>query len=78
MSFLSGFAIYFIIWWLTLFTTLPFGVKSQEDVQPGNDPGAPAQPMIVRKLIATSVISGIIFAAIYWAVDSGLIDFYNV
>lgn len=78
MSFLSGFAVYFIIWWLTLFTTLPFGVKQQEDVQPGNDPGAPAQPMIVRKLIATSIISGVIFCFIYWAVVSGLIDFHNI
>ena len=38
------FAIYFVLWWLVLFLTLPFGVRSQhEDGEgtPGTDPGAP-------------------------------------
>ena len=40
----TAFAIYFVIWWVTLFLTLPFGVRSQhEDGEgaPGTDPGAP-------------------------------------
>ena len=40
----TGFAIYFVLWWLVLFLTLPFGVRSQhEDGEgaPGTDPGAP-------------------------------------
>ena len=40
----TGFAIYFVIWWIALFLTLPFGVRSQhEDGEgsPGSDPGAP-------------------------------------
>ena len=38
------FAIYFVLWWIVLFLTLPFGVRSQhEDGEgaPGTDPGAP-------------------------------------
>ncbi|MEQ9326496.1 MAG: DUF1467 family protein [Rhodospirillales bacterium] len=77
MSILSGFAIYFIIWWLVLFTTLPFGVKREENVEPGHDPGAPVNPMIGRKLIATTLISGVVFALVYWLLTSGLIDFYE-
>ena len=37
-------AIYFLIWWITLFAVLPFGVRSQhegEDFAQGTDPGAP-------------------------------------
>lgn len=26
-----GFAIYFIIWWVTLFAVLPFGVRTQDE-----------------------------------------------
>ncbi len=40
----TAFAIYFVLWWLVLFLTLPFGVRSQhEDGEgpPGTDPGAP-------------------------------------
>ena len=37
-------AIYFLIWWLTLFAVLPWGVRSQTEAgefAPGTDPGAP-------------------------------------
>ena len=27
----TGFAIYFVIWWIVLFLTLPFGVRSQHE-----------------------------------------------
>ena len=40
----TAFAIYFVLWWIVLFLTLPFGVRSQhEDGEgaPGTDPGAP-------------------------------------
>ena len=46
MSWFSLFAIYFIIWWVTLFAVLPFGSRSQAEegnVTPGTDPGAPAE-----------------------------------
>ncbi len=73
----SMLAIYFIIWWLVLFAVLPFGVRSQEeagdDIEPGSMPGAPSRPMLVRKAIATTIVSAIIFAAVYWVlVHSGL------
>ena len=40
----TALAIYFVLWWIVLFVTLPFGVRSQhEDGEgaPGTDPGAP-------------------------------------
>jgi predicted secreted protein len=62
----TGFAIYFVIWWIVLFLTLPFGVRSQhEDGEspPGTDPGAPVATMMGRKLIWTTLLSAVIFAA---------------
>jgi predicted secreted protein len=61
----TAFAIYFVMWWIVLFVTLPFGVRSQhEDGEgaPGTDPGAPIVTGMGRKLIWTTVISAIIFA----------------
>ena len=68
----TAFAIYFVIWWITLFLTLPFGVRSQhEDGEgaPGTDPGAPIATRMGSKLIWTTVISAVIFAVaflLYW------------
>lgn len=60
----TALAIYFVLWWVTLFVTLPFGVRSQhEDGEGarGTDPGAPILAKMGRKLIWTTVISAIVF-----------------
>jgi len=65
MSIATAVAIYFIIWWVVLFTVLPWGVRSQEeggDVVGGSDPGAPVIPRLWWKLAWTTVIAGIVFA----------------
>ena len=73
----TGFAIYFVLWWIVLFVTLPFGVRSQhEDGEtiPGNDPGAPVAPQMGRKLIWTTLISAVLFAASMLAYDAGYLN----
>jgi predicted secreted protein len=60
----TAFAIYFVIWWVTLFLTLPFGVRSQHEEgegAPGTDPGAPVATQMGRKLIWTTLISAAIY-----------------
>jgi predicted secreted protein len=69
MPFASAIAIYFIIWWVTLFAVLPFGVRSQSEageVAPGSDPGAPAIARIGRVALINSVVALVVFAA-FWA-----------
>jgi predicted secreted protein len=68
MSLVSSIAVYFVLWWLCLFAVLPFGVKSQheaDDVQPGTEPGAPVRPLLLWKVLATTILAGIIFAGVY-------------
>lgn len=68
MSLLSSAAIFFVIWWVVLFAVLPFGVRSQHemhDVTLGTDHGAPHQPYMLRKLLATTFIAALIFAGFY-------------
>jgi predicted secreted protein len=73
----TAFAIYFVIWWIALFLTLPFGVRSQQEdgeSVPGSDPGAPVMTRMGAKLIWTTVISAVIFAAGWLAYDAGYLN----
>jgi predicted secreted protein len=73
----TGFAIYFVLWWIVLFVTLPFGVRSQhEDGEgaPGTDPGAPVAARMGGKLIWTTLISAVIFAAAMFAYHAGYLN----
>lgn len=73
-------AIYFLIWWVTLFAVLPFGVRSQhegEDYTQGTDPGAPIVARIGRKLMWTTVVATVIFVVLAGIYRSGIIDFAN-
>ncbi len=68
MTLTSALAIYFVIWWLVLFTVLPWGVRSQAEhgeVAEGTDPGAPAIPYLGRKLLWTTAVSAAVFGALY-------------
>ena len=73
----TGFAIYFVLWWVVLFLTLPFGVRSQHEDgggAPGTDPGAPVATRMGRKLIWTTVLSAIIFAVGLLAYHAGFLN----
>ena len=78
----TALAIYSVMWWLVLFVTLPFGVRSQHEdgegagqVIPGTDPGAPILARMGRKLLWTTLISGVIFAIAMWAYYQG---YFNI
>lgn len=71
MNWLSIFAIYFITWWVVLFAMLPIGVKTQDedgDVTLGTVASAPKGPHMLRAVILTTLVSGVIFGAFYVAV----------
>ncbi|MEZ0220100.1 MAG: DUF1467 family protein [Tardiphaga sp.] len=74
----TSLAVYFVIWWITLFLTLPFGVRSQHEDgggTDGTDPGAPVLARMGRKLIWTTVISAALFAAGMYAYR---MDYFNI
>lgn len=74
MAISTAIAIYFLIWWLTLFAVLPWGVSAQgDDGEPGTDPGAPRVPHLKAKLIWTTIISAAIFAVCAFIYAYGLI-----
>ena len=73
MNPVTAVVVFIIIWWLTLFTVLPWGVRRTENPEEGHDQGAPARPMLVRKLLITTGITVVVFAIFYLVVEkSGL------
>lgn len=72
MGWISGTAIFFIIWWVVLFAALPIGLRTQqddEDVTLGTTPSAPRGPHMARALVLTTIISVVVFGALYVAVN---------
>ena len=76
MDILQSIAVYFFIWWITLFLVLPFGVRTQDEageVTLGTTASAPVRPRLVRVAIATTIVSAII-VFVFWV----LADVYGV
>lgn len=77
MSIGSALAIYLLIWTVTLFAVLPFGVRTSEeegeDKVAGHADSAPVRPMMRKKLIWNSIISAIIFAILWINYEFGWI-----
>ena len=68
MSLSFAIAIYAIIWWIVLFAMLPIGVRTQAEegeVSPGTPESAPHRPRLLPKMLATTVVASIVFAAVY-------------
>jgi predicted secreted protein len=70
-----GIFVYLIIWWAVLFAVLPLGVRRQDNPEPGTDPGAPEKPMLLKKALITTVVSGIVFTGVYWLMVSDYFTF---
>jgi predicted secreted protein len=76
MSTTTAIAIYFLIWWITLFVVLPWGVKSQQEsgeFAQGTDPGAPVIARVAMKLLWTTIVASVFFAGCYLAYTRRLV-----
>jgi len=65
MSWATGLMVYLVIWWIVLFAVLPLGVRRVENPAPGEDPGAPERPQLLRKAIITTIVSAAVWAGFY-------------
>ena len=73
------FAIYFVVWWVSLFVVLPIGARSQRDAGPvtaGSEPGAPVLFRLWPQLLATTGLAGLVTALLFWGLSSPLIVEY--
>jgi predicted secreted protein len=69
-------SLYIVIWWIVLFAMLPIGVRTQAEegeVSPGTTESAPHLPMLLPKIVATTVVSSLVFAGLYMIIVHHLI-----
>lgn len=77
MNPVSAVVVFIVIWWMVLFMVLPFGVRKVENPEPGNDAGAPANPRLLMKAGVTTGITIIVYAIVFWALQSGAISLFG-
>lgn len=77
MTSFTGFVVYALIWWTVLFAVLPIGVRPEADADPaaGGWRGAPSRPLLLRKMVATTLLSAVLWAAVFWLVRSDWLSF---
>jgi predicted secreted protein len=79
MSLSLGIALYIMIWWMTLFTVLPFGVKTQGEagqVVEGTPESAPMAPRILRTMLINTVVAAFVFAFVWTALERDWMGLY--
>ena len=77
MGWVSGLAVYVVIWWLVIFMVLPWGVQpiSAEDVKKGHASSAPQRPRMLMKATVTTVVAAALWLLLYWAINAGALRF---
>lgn len=66
----ASLAVYFVIWWITLFAVLPFGLRTQAEdkhVVLGTVESAPTKFRAWRVVFFTTLVSALIYGAWYVA-----------
>lgn len=76
MTWFTGIILYVLIWWISLFAVLPFGTRpvAEPDEATGWR-GAPAQPHMWRKVVATTIVATVIWGICYALITSDWISF---
>jgi len=79
MTLSLGIALYLMIWWMTLFAVLPFGVKTQGEageVVAGTPESAPVAPRLLRVIIINTLVATLAFAFVWAALDNDWLGLY--
>ncbi len=75
MNVFTGILVFVMIWWVVLFTVLPWGIHVPDQHEPGHATSAPSNPMLVRKALITTAISAVLWGIAYYLIESDLISF---
>jgi predicted secreted protein len=72
-------AIFFVVWWLTFVAVLPIGNRSQVEVgqvTAGTEPGAPAAPHLLRRVLIATAIAMALTALLLWGLTNETLHHY--
>ncbi|WP_159586344.1 DUF1467 family protein [Chelativorans xinjiangense] len=68
MTWISLAAVFFIVWWVMLFVSLPVGLRTQDDennVVLGTTSSAPRGPHMLRAVVRATLLTAAVVAVFY-------------
>jgi predicted secreted protein len=74
----TGIVAFVIIWWLVLFTVLPWGVQRNETPTMGEDRGAPVRHRIWLKAAVTTGITALLWGCLFAAIELDVFSFRDI
>uniref|UniRef100_A0A8J4HBC6 DUF1467 family protein n=1 Tax=Acidicaldus sp. TaxID=1872105 RepID=A0A8J4HBC6_9PROT len=76
MGWFTDLVLYVLIWWVLLFAVLPFGVRPEADPDARSGwRGAPAQPYLGRKVLATTLLATLVWGGCMAVIESSWLSF---
>ena len=80
MGWFTATVLYVLIWWTVLFAVLPFGTRpvADADRDSGGWRGAPERPLLLRKVVATTLVAAVIWAGGVALIRSPLLSFRDM
>ncbi len=77
MTLFTGFVVYLLLWWLSLFVVLPIGTRTDPEGDPeaGGWRGTPVKVNLGWKLLGTTLLAGAIWLGVWYLVESDWISF---
>jgi predicted secreted protein len=75
MGWLAGIFVYLILWFLSMFLVLPWGLKFPEAPEVGHANSAPIHPQLLRKALMATVLAAILWVGLDALMLSGWISF---
>lgn len=78
MDWFTGIIVFFLTWWTVLFVVLPFGVRQPEHRPLEHADGAPAEARIGRKFAITTLLSVVVWLAIFGLVEAEIVSFHDL
>lgn len=68
MDWFTGIIVFILIWWIAIFMVLPFGLQRDPD-------GTPRDPRLKHKMIATTILSVLLWLMLYALIEADIISF---
>jgi predicted secreted protein len=78
MGFISGIVVFLMIWWVMLFTVLPWGNRPSDNPVIGEVASAPEKPRLWRKFLVTTLISCVLWGIVYGLIAANALNFYDM
>ncbi|WP_158747351.1 DUF1467 family protein [Acidisphaera sp. L21] len=77
MGWFTACVLFVLIWWTVLFAVLPFWTRPVADAveENGGWRGAPERPLLLRKLVATTIVAAIIWGGSVALIQSPYFSF---